>query len=184
MFSEAKPHSTGPSGMVGVLPAARPQRVSPVPISARVAPFLYFMFSQAFLLWKLVFVQIWCIVNCIYFRYFLLCVRLTGERPYCFGGLLTKFSRQVITLWYMSKCVCVCVNMCACVRARMWFGLWVLQIGTWATPSEGVLFVFQNTQVLWSLLNFHTKSSEELRGNTSSAKPVEFSPGTLNEDEI
>ena len=50
MLSEAKPRSTGPSGIVGVLTAAAPQRASPLPIPARVAGFLYFIPSQAFLL--------------------------------------------------------------------------------------------------------------------------------------
>lgn len=118
MFSEAKPSSTGPSGIVGVLTAAAPQRASPLPIPARVAGFLYFISSKAFPLGTLVFVQIWCTVNCIYFRYFLLCMCQAGLRQsILLWGLVTKFSGQLITLWNMHKRVCVYVCTCACTQA-------------------------------------------------------------------
>lgn len=80
-----------------------------------------------------------------------------------------------ITLGNMYKhVVYVCVSMCACMSV---FRIWVLQI---ISPLACVWFVFQGTRGFWSIVNFHTKSAEESRGSTSSGKPVEFSPGTLN----
>lgn len=64
--------------------------------------------------------------------------------------------------------------MCACMSV---FGIWVLQI---ISPLECVWFVFQGTRGFWSSVHFHTKSAEESRGSTSSGKPVEFAPGTVN----
>lgn len=80
-----------------------------------------------------------------------------------------------ITLWNMYKhVVYVCVNMWACMSV---FGIWVLQI---ISPLECVWFVFQGILGFWSLVNFHTESTAESRVSTSSGKPVEFTPGSLN----
>lgn len=67
MFSEAELHSTGPSWMVGVLTPVAPQRASSLLVPDRAAGFPNFISSLAFILRRLVFVQIWCVANFIYF---------------------------------------------------------------------------------------------------------------------
>lgn len=73
-FSEAELPSTGSSGMVGVLTAVTPQRASPLLVPARAVGFPNFISSLAFILRRLVFVQIWCVDNFMYFSSFLLCM--------------------------------------------------------------------------------------------------------------